>query len=576
MELVFELGWKSVIAAGLTLLALQLVKRRSAAERSWIAHAGLIAMLLLPVAAINGPNWQVEALPSDTQGVAVKTVGAPPSVQPIFGGEAEPVARASAQPGFEPNVPGTEQVLLWLYLVPAGLLALLLVVAVFRLFRLRGRSEVLVDPQWATALAAAQRRMGFKHGTALLVSEELRSPISWGVVRPVILLDRRAAADAAQAEAIIAHELAHVARLDWAMLLLARLATAIYWFNPLVWMLARRAHELAEQAVDDSVLRHDINGADYAQLLIGSARHNNAAVLLAANGVAGSGSLTSRVERVLDPSHSRESARWTWLAGTTAAILLVAAPLSAFSPIRQGSAPRSSSNYSDVGEVDVRALSALSVAQGEMERGGAKPNAAASPEAARTSMAIAKVPAAFGTPSMAPSAGASAEGALGSTRSLEGQKFRSDQSGPDDARAAVDVPANAPVIRDARPLLTAAWYGRLEMVKLLLDAGADINATTGRGEGNALMTAARRGNLQLVEYLLSRGANINAAVPGAGNALLQASHGGHEDVVRYLIARGANVHRINKDESPLASAVYAGHPNIVKLLIAAGAGRESR
>ena len=33
-----------------------------------------------------------------------------------------------------------------------------------------------------SALAEAQRRMGFKHGTALLVSTELRSPISWGVL----------------------------------------------------------------------------------------------------------------------------------------------------------------------------------------------------------------------------------------------------------------------------------------------------------------------------------------------------------------------------------------------------------
>ena len=64
--------------------------------------------------------------------------------------------------------------------------------------------------------------MGFKNGTALLTSDELRSPISWGLMRPVILLNDEALAASGEAEAIIAHELAHVARLDWAKLMLAR------------------------------------------------------------------------------------------------------------------------------------------------------------------------------------------------------------------------------------------------------------------------------------------------------------------------------------------------------------------
>jgi beta-lactamase regulating signal transducer with metallopeptidase domain len=100
-------------------------------------------------------------------------------------------------------------------LLPVPLLALLRRVA------LRRRAQVLVDPVWLGALAHAQRRMGFKNGTALLTSSELGSPISWGLMRPVILLNSRAVEAADEAEAIIAHELAHVARMDWIKLLLA-------------------------------------------------------------------------------------------------------------------------------------------------------------------------------------------------------------------------------------------------------------------------------------------------------------------------------------------------------------------
>src|SRR3546814_2814721 len=123
---------------------------------------------------------------------------------------------------------------------------------------MRGRAEVLTQGSWLSALAEAQRRMGFKHGTALLVSKELRSPISWGVLRPTIVLSPVTVDAVDEAEAIIAHELAHVARLDWAKLLGARVACAVFWFNPLVWMLARESHQLREEAADDAVLAADI------------------------------------------------------------------------------------------------------------------------------------------------------------------------------------------------------------------------------------------------------------------------------------------------------------------------------
>ena len=80
-----------------------------------------------------------------------------------------------------------------------------------------------------------------QNGTALLTSSELKSPISWGLFRPVILLNEEALEARHEAEAIIAHELAHVRGLDWAKLLLARIVTAIFWFNPLVWLAARQA-----------------------------------------------------------------------------------------------------------------------------------------------------------------------------------------------------------------------------------------------------------------------------------------------------------------------------------------------
>ena len=207
---------------------------------------------------------------------------------------------------------------------------LITALALARLVALRARADVLVDGHWLSALARAQRRMGFKHGTALLTSNELASPISWGLMRPVILLNTRAVEASGEAEAIIAHELAHVARMDWAKLLLARVATALFWFNPFVWMLAREAHQLREEAADDAVLGADIAETDYAQLLVGVARHECPGLLLGAHGVAPSkSSLARRVARVLDGSSVRGPAARGFAAGVFVGAVLVAAPLAA-------------------------------------------------------------------------------------------------------------------------------------------------------------------------------------------------------------------------------------------------------
>ena len=331
------LAWKSLIVAGLTLVLLRLARSRSSGERSMIAHAGLIALLALPAAILFLPQWA--PLPEhwfgDT-GVAEHAASTAmasgvPVVDP--GPAAASVPAATETAGSAPaTFPAIAELAPFLYFIPLALLCGVMLLAVVRLFAMRGRAEVLVEGSWLSALAEAQRRMGFKHGTALLVSNELRSPISWGVLRPTIVLSPKAVAAAGEAEAIIAHELAHVARLDWAKLLGARIACAVFWFNPLVWMLARESHQLREEAADDAVLMADIDGPDYATLLVGAARHDNQGALLAAHGVApGKGSLKRRITRVLDGSLKRGPASVSWMLMSLVLLAGITAPLAAFS-----------------------------------------------------------------------------------------------------------------------------------------------------------------------------------------------------------------------------------------------------
>jgi bla regulator protein blaR1 len=356
MTVLIGIALKSLLIAGLALGLLQLMKSRSAAERSWVAHIGLLALLIMALAPLVVPAWSVQApallRPANPEPAVVEAAPATPiGVSPVA---TTPTAQVAAQPASKLPTLSAAAAATALYAVPAAILLIITFLALLRLFALRARADVLVDAHWLSALARAQRRMGFKHGTALLTSNELASPISWGLMRPVILLNNRAVEAADEAEAIIAHELAHVARMDWIKLLLARFATALFWFNPLVWLLARESHQLREEAADDSVLAADIVDTDYAQLLVGVARHECSGLLLGAHGVAPSkSSLARRVARVLDGKSVRGPVARSFAFGVFAGAVLVAAPLAALTitPATPKLAKHSAGNMSASGPV---------------------------------------------------------------------------------------------------------------------------------------------------------------------------------------------------------------------------------
>ena len=332
MQVLIAIALKSLLIAGVALGLLGLMKHRSAAERSWVAHIGLLALVTLALAPLVLPSWTVEApslLGQIAQPQPETSVIATPSIPAAV---ATPVADKTTTVVAQPSrmTLSAAAATMALYAVPAAILLFITFLALARLIALRARADVLVDGHWLSALARAQRRMGFKHGTALLTSNELSSPISWGLMRPVILLNTRAVEASGEAEAIIAHELAHVARMDWAKLLLARVATALFWFNPLVWLLAREAHQLREETADDAVLAADIADTDYAQLLVGVARHECPGLLLGAHGVAPSkSSLARRVARVLDGKSVRGPVARSFALGVLVGAVMIAAPLAA-------------------------------------------------------------------------------------------------------------------------------------------------------------------------------------------------------------------------------------------------------
>lgn len=120
-------------------------------------------------------------------------------------------------------------------------------------------------------------------------------------------------------------------------------------------------------------------------------------------------------------------------------------------------------------------------------------------------------------------------------------------------------------------LISAVQKGNMEMINLLLDYGADINASLPH-RPSALMAACKTRNEALVQFLLDRGADINLWVPRQGDALQAAAYEGNESIVKLLLARGATVKaREGRNGSCLECAIMAKNPALTRLLLDAGA-----
>lgn len=121
-------------------------------------------------------------------------------------------------------------------------------------------------------------------------------------------------------------------------------------------------------------------------------------------------------------------------------------------------------------------------------------------------------------------------------------------------------------------LLPASYDGNLEMVRYLVEHGADVDYFD--NYFTSLMLACSKGNLEMVRYLVEHGADVNIQIQSnEGNtALMIASAYGHFDIVRYLIRHGANVNlRNNVGETALLFANEQFHLGIVDYLLEHGA-----
>lgn len=187
----------------------------------------------------------------------------------------------------------------------------------FRLRRLRAGSKPL-DP----SAVVSDLRTDLGTPADVRLSDDVTGPVTFGILRPTILLPRRALQlPAGVLRAILCHELLHVRRRDWLWTLAETAWCAVLWFHPAARALVGRSSLAREVRVDEETIAYTRDRRAYAAALLAFS-NETARPLAAATPFFGRHHLSDRITRV-----TRELPMYAGRSRTTLGIAIIVVTL---------------------------------------------------------------------------------------------------------------------------------------------------------------------------------------------------------------------------------------------------------
>ncbi len=355
-------GSAILVAAAVVARAL---KKRSAARRHLVWSAGIASALLLPLAQLSLPSWnvpvrytpsptQTTAAPNHTQRVSASNTGARLNRQPVSRVRSSAISsidrasnaeRASlpvpmpnprsATPDRSLGIPGPTltQALIGLWLTGAVIALLPWAFGIIARRRLFTRASDQLPQPWDQSLLVLRLLGNIPARARVRATNDCVTPMTWGVVRPIVLIPANTDWNESERRNALLHEFAHVHRGDCVTQFLSRAMCAIYWFNPIAWMVARNERLAREEACDDAVLRAGSRPSAYAEQLLEVANSfTQRSVAVAALTMARRSSIACRLNGILDSARDRSPSGRKLASLATCATFAVVPPLAALAP----------------------------------------------------------------------------------------------------------------------------------------------------------------------------------------------------------------------------------------------------
>jgi ankyrin repeat protein len=121
--------------------------------------------------------------------------------------------------------------------------------------------------------------------------------------------------------------------------------------------------------------------------------------------------------------------------------------------------------------------------------------------------------------------------------------------------------------------MAVSRHGNIELIKLFLAKGAEVDTQDYRTKETALLQAAKFDHKDAVALLIAKGANINAVDQYDSTPLMEAAKNGNKEIVELLLTNGADVSmRDHIGGTALIQAIAWRHYEIAKMLKAAESG----
>lgn len=244
-EVLLHFLWQGALLGLLAWLALALLRNAMPQARYAVASVALLACVLLPA-------WQLAQALGTAFDAPSALAGSKAIENPAAGGSLFLIAAATGA-SLDASMPWI--VALW----AAGACSLSLRMGLGLLWvrRLCRDAQVEADGRWQACVDRLAPSIGIRRKVALRLSGSAEGPVTAGWWRPLVLMPVAVATrmPADLVEALLAHELAHVRRHDYAVNLVQGFAEALLFYHPVVWWLSHRIRVERELVADDLAAR---------------------------------------------------------------------------------------------------------------------------------------------------------------------------------------------------------------------------------------------------------------------------------------------------------------------------------
>lgn len=322
--LLLDLLLKGAAVLILATAAAWLLRGASAANRGAVWSSAFLVLLLLPLTLALQPQWSWISPRLAESRELLPPPGAVMSTSPTL-----PLSATEATPldALMERLLDWQFALVAAWLAGACLLLIRRAAGTLQLWNLRRRS--ITPPSRILQLSReAADACQLRHPAAVRLSEDRTMPLTWGTWAPVILLPVESVDWHEDLLCIVLrHEYGHIHRRDARFRLLAQIACAFHWMNPLAWYAARELRLVQEQAADDLVLQAGVDPIAYADELVASVRRflQPARTFEDALAMAQPSTLETRVNALLDERRDRRPLNRLFLCGSIASTALMLA-----------------------------------------------------------------------------------------------------------------------------------------------------------------------------------------------------------------------------------------------------------